>query len=72
MNDPITIIDGIVAVLADLTANHNSMPWPTVRASRNTAISTGTALLNDPDLDIPHADYMRLYDAVIELDRIGY
>lgn len=65
-------IESIVTALAFLQANHATMPVEKVREQRGEAMALGTAILNDADLDISREDYMRVYDAVIELDRVGY
>jgi hypothetical protein len=66
------LIDAIETKLAYLQANHASMPIKMLQAERGQAIAFGTHILNDADLDISREDYMRVYDAVIELDRVGY
>lgn len=72
MNNLPEIITSIETALEFLSRNHASMPHDLFRRQRDEAIVLGTAILNDADLDITHADWMRVYDAVIELDRIGY
>lgn len=66
------LIDAIETKLAYLQANHASMPIKMLQAERGQAIAAGTQILNRNYADISHEDYMRVYDAVIELDRVGY
>ena len=63
-------IAAMQAALENLTANYQTLDIAVIREIRGNAMDMGRAIMDADDFD--HETFMRAYDLVIELDRVGY